>query len=57
MFPIVTFVPRLLIVQCKSVESIRPQGGWGILPYMGYIGMYMCRCDGYDFQAVLDRNA
>ena len=25
-------------------------GGGGILRYMGYIGM--CRCEGYDFQAV-----
>ena len=25
-------------------------GGGMILPYMGYIGM--CRCEGYDFQAV-----
>ena len=25
-------------------------GGGGVLPYMGYIGM--CRCEGYDFQAV-----
>ena len=28
-----------------------PGGGEGLLPYMGYIGM--CRCGGYDFQAVL----
>ena len=27
-----------------------PGGGGGVLPYMGYIGM--CRCEGYDFQAV-----
>ena len=29
--------------------------GWGeeVLPYMGYIGM--CRCEGYDFQAVYSR--
>ena len=25
-------------------------GGGGVLPYMGHIGM--CRCEGYDFQAV-----
>ena len=25
----------------------------GVLPYMGYIGM--CRCEGYDFQAVYSR--
>ena len=24
-------------------------GGWGILPYMGHIGM--CRCEGYGSQA------
>ena len=24
-------------------------GGWGLLPYMGYIGM--CRCEEYGFQA------
>ena len=28
-------------------------GGWGVLPYMGYIGM--CRCEGYGFQAVYSR--
>ena len=28
-------------------------GGGGVLPYMGYIGM--CRCEGYDFQAVYSR--
>ena len=27
-----------------------PVGPGGGLPYMGYIGM--CRCEGYDFQAV-----
>ena len=27
--------------------------GGGVLPYMGYIGM--CRCEGYDFQAVYSR--
>ena len=26
------------------------EGGGGVLPYMGYIGM--CRCEGYGFQAV-----
>ena len=30
---------------------LRPGGG--VLPYMGYIGM--CRCEGYDFQAVYSR--
>ena len=25
-------------------------GGWGLLPYMGYIDM--CCCEGYGFQAV-----
>ena len=28
-------------------------GGWGTLPYMGYIGM--CRCEEYGFQAVYAR--
>ena len=28
-------------------------GGWGVLPYMGHIGM--CRCEGYGFQAVYSR--
>ena len=28
-------------------------GAGGGLPYMGYIGM--CRCEGYDFQAVYSR--
>ena len=29
------------------------EGGEGVLPYMGYIGM--CRCEGYGFQAVYSR--
>ena len=34
--------------------SDSPGGGGGrLLPYMGYIGM--CRCEGYDFQAVYSR--
>ena len=28
-------------------------GGWGVLPYMSYIGM--CRCERYGFQAVYTR--
>ena len=28
-------------------------GGGGVLPYVGYIGMY--RCEGYGFQAVYSR--
>ena len=33
--------------------SIAREGGGGVLPYMGYIGM--CRCEGYGFQAVYSR--
>ena len=29
------------------------EGGGGVLPYMGYIGM--CRCEGYGFEAVYSR--
>ena len=29
------------------------EGGGGVLPYMGYIGM--CCCEGYGFQAVYSR--
>ena len=29
------------------------EGGGGLLPYMGYIGM--CRCEGYGFEAVHSR--
>ena len=25
-------------------------GGGGVLPYVSYVGM--CRCEGYDFQAI-----
>ena len=32
--------------------SYSPRGG-GVLPYMGYIGMY--RCEGYGFEAVYSR--
>ena len=35
-----------------GARPLRP-GGWGALPYMGYIGM--CRCEGYGFQAVYSR--
>ena len=35
-------------------ELLSPgEGGGGVLPYMGYIGM--CRCEGYGFQAVYSR--
>ena len=34
----------------KKDKIAAPEGGGGILPYMGYIGM--CRCKGYGFQAV-----
>ena len=37
-----------------SDEILAARGG-GVLPYMGYIGM--CRCEGYDFQAVYSRTA
>ena len=30
-------------------------GTGGVLPYMGYIGIGMCRCEGYGFQAVYSR--
>ena len=33
---------------CTGVQN--PGRGWGVLPYMGYIGM--CCCEGYGFQAV-----
>ena len=36
-----------------SSDARRGEGGQGILPYMGYIGM--CRCEGYGFQAVYSR--
>ena len=31
-------------------EAKYKRGSWGVLPYMGYIGM--CRCEGYGFRAV-----
>ena len=31
----------------------RGGGGWGVLPYISYIGM--CHCEGYGFQAVYSR--
>ena len=36
--------------QCQNKVRSR---GWGVLPYMGYIGM--CRREGYGFQAVYSR--
>ena len=36
-----------------SQDLVLRPGGGGVLPYMGYIGM--CRCEGYDFQAVYSR--
>ena len=48
---------ELIHLRCSCVHLIelskggggRGEGGWGILPYMGHIGM--CRCEGYGFQA------
>ena len=37
----------------KSDFSLNQARGAGVLPYMGYIGMY--RCEGYGFQAVYSR--
>ena len=40
----------------RYVTEVRPgerEGGGGVLPYMGHIGM--CRCEGYGFQAVYSR--
>ena len=36
-----------------GITVIPREGGGGVLSYMGYIGM--CRCEGYDFQAVYSR--
>ena len=37
-----------------DLHTSSPGGGGGaVLPYMGYMGM--CRCEGYDFQAVYSR--
>ena len=36
-----------------SRDSQKRQMPWGVLPYMGYIGM--CRCEGYGFQEVYSR--
>ena len=30
----------------------KPKGEGGVLPYMGYIGMCRCACEGHGFQAV-----
>ena len=37
----------------SSHKALDPGGGGGVLPYMGHISM--CRCEGYDFQAVYSR--
>ena len=36
-----------------DLHTSSPGGGGPVLPYMGYMGM--CRCEGYDFQAVYSR--
>ena len=36
-----------------DLHTSSPGGGGAVLPYMGYMGM--CRCEGYDFQAVYSR--
>ena len=41
------------MVHFNGIEIMWIPGGGGVLPYMGYIGM--CRCEGYDFQAVYSR--
>ena len=49
----------IFIVRHEPLNSFFSRGplleapGGGVLPYMGYIGM--CRCEGYDFQAVYSR--
>ena len=48
------FVPHNSVEDgCRIGEKGLFPGGGGVLPYMGYIGM--CRCEGYDFQAVYSR--
>ena len=37
-----------MITQTVYVPPGGREGGGGVLPYMGYIGM--CRCEGYDFK-------
>ena len=34
----------------SNIDYSHEPPGWGLLPYMGYIGM--CHCEGYGFQAV-----
>ena len=41
---------RSMAVLVRCVNKPRWAKPGGVLPYMGYIGM--CRCEGYDFQAV-----
>ena len=47
---ILLFVTRILTKGILDLPCLKPGGGGGVLPYMGYIGM--CRCEGYGFQAV-----
>ena len=52
-----TIYCNVVTVHCMGLlehpEHLRPGGGEGVLPYMGYIGM--CRCEGYGFQVVYSR--
>ena len=41
---------ELLISNLALLPGVR---GWGILPYVDYIGM--CHCEGYGFQAVYSK--
>jgi len=41
----------LSTAECKKLVYLMPEGGGGVLPYMGHVGM--CGPKGYDFSAVL----
>ena len=44
---------EILNATAFDYAGLRPGGGGGGMPYMGYIGT--CRCEGYGFQAVYSR--
>ena len=46
-------IPRAKQKNKTGLFLLPPEGGGGVLPYMGYIGMY--RCEGYGFQVVYSR--
>ena len=50
-YNVVHYLICRIVKRLETSEQLNPGGGGGVLPYMGYIGMYGPK--GYGFSAVL----